>query len=82
MTSTCRSGETPWPSRHLPLDVYQPKTGTRNQYPAPTLWFTAPRTLPAVLVPIIVAKWSSEAKLASISAALLVHSFTRMATLP
>jgi hypothetical protein len=38
--------------------------------------------LPAVLVPMIVAKRFSEAKLASISPALLVHSFTRMATLP
>ena len=62
--------------------MYQPNTGTRNQYPAPTLRFKAPRTLPAVLVPMIVAKRFSEAKLASISPALLVHSFTRMATLP
>ena len=58
------------------------RDGKPTIYPSPARNVLPLRSLPAVLVPTIVARLFSSAKAASISPALAVCSFTRMTTRP
>jgi len=58
------------------------ENGQPQPVAAPNSKVRGPEHVPAVLFPTIVASRSSAAKLATISAALFVHSFTRITILP